>query len=236
MNRYWLINNDKIIRMDSVDKDSVEYKYLTSNGWKFKKEELICSDDEMYKFLDKNGPSDMETIKKAFPNYRDEELRYALSSLVYTARTVEPMNGLGTLGVFVTAKHQKSWNNKILKYREDKKKQVSLPDLPNPDVEPISTCDNKTKIIDLSTAKSDKTAKESTEEHVEKEIKATISLTKVAQKELRKNIIEKATKENLYGFDTYIISLGVESVCYWNEYLDNFKRKLILTEIKKKST
>jgi hypothetical protein len=222
--------------MDSVDKNSDEYKYLINNGWKIKREDLICTDNEMYAFLDKNGPSDMETIKKAFPNYKEEELRYALSSLIYTAKTIEPMSGIGTSGVFVTSRHQKNWNNKILKHREDKKKQVSLPDLPNPDVEPISTCD-KPKVVDLSMARCDKAVEEEIKTPDEKETKiASIQLTKIVQKELRKSIIEKATKENLHNFDNYIISLGDESKCYWNEYLDDFKRKLILTEIKKKTS
>ncbi|CAK0760515.1 hypothetical protein CCP1ISM_90023 [Azospirillaceae bacterium] len=234
MIRFWMIKNDMTARIDLLNKETEEFKFLSNNGWKVKREELVCTEAEMYQFLDKNGPSDIEVIKAAFPKYLESDLRNALGVLVYTAKTVDTMNGIkgGMTGVFVTARHQKSWAGKIQKCRADNK-PVSMCDIPNPDVDPISTCDNKPKVADVVIIKH---SEEPEEPEPVADIKASINLPKVVQKMLRKNIIEKSLAENLHNFDAFIDGLGAEYKCYWNEYLDDFKRKLILTEIKKKST
>lgn len=233
MHRYWMIKDDRLARIDADDKDSDEYKFLIEKGWKVKFEELICTDDEMHKFLDKVGPSDFEEIKKAFPKHKDSELRNALSSLVYTAKTVDTMHGLTgkAFGVFVTARYQKNWAEKIAKHRSENK-PILMVDLPCPDTDPISTC-NKVKVSDeIRTKPSPESSAEV--ENISKPLHS-IELTKVTQKEMRKNIIDKSTKENLHDFNSFIDGLDQNHKCYWNEYLDDFKRKLIITEIKKKT-
>ncbi len=230
-----MIKNDMKARIDLPNADSDEYKFLTNNGWKVRLEELICTENEIYEFLDKNGPSDFETIKAAFPKHSSSELTHTIGVLVYSAKTVDTMNGInGMSGVFVTARHQKNWANKIQKKRNDNK-PVSMCDLPCPDVDPIST-NNKTKISDIvnSTISSDKSETPEAEPESTPDIKASINLPKIVQKTLRKSIIENAT--SLINFNSYISNLSPEHQCYWNEYLDDFKRKLILTEIKKKLT
>lgn len=226
-----MTKNDMMIRMDSPNKDSEEFKFLSEKGWKVKREEGYCTDDEMYKFLDKNGPSDMEQIQAAFPKHKEDDLRHAIGSLLYTAHTVDAMNGLKGigLGVFVTAKHQKNWAEKIQKHR-NANKPVSMCDLPNPDVEPVSTCENKPKVLDIIHTKSNI----QDESVVVEEVRASMVFTKVVQREIRNEIMAKATKEHLHDFNQYINSLEPKHKCYWNEYLDDFRRKLILTEIRKR--
>jgi hypothetical protein len=231
MNRYWLIKNDMVARIDSPNKESDEFKFLINNGWKLKRNEPYCTDNEMYQFLDKNGPSTMDEIKKAFPNHTEDDLRHALGVLIYTAKSVDTMNGIkGMSGVFVTARYQKNWAAKIQKQRNNNN-PISMCDLPNPDVDQVSTID-KPKILDNIVIKQDDIDKIS-DHDIKKS--TSIDLPKVVQKLLRKEIVDKSSKENLYNFDNFINSLSKEHICYWNEYLDDFKKKLILTEIKKKT-
>jgi hypothetical protein len=230
-----MIKNDMKARIDLPGADSDEYKFLIKNGWSVKREELICTENEMYQFLDKNGPADIEEIKKAFPKHSEDDLRNAIGTLVYTAKTVDSMNGIKggmSLGVFVTSRHQKNWANKVQRHRNSNK-PVSMCDYPNPDVDIISTCENKPKVADVvnSTVTTDESPEVAAPEVT---VNASITLPKVVQKMLRKDIIEKAASTS--NFDAYISSLSPEHKCYWNEYLDDFKRKLILTEIKKKLT
>lgn len=234
MNRYWMIKNDMKVRIDLPSVDSDEYNFLIKNGWNVKREELICTETEMYQFLDKNGPSDIDEIKKAFPKHSEHDLRNALGVLVYTAKTVDTMNGIKggmSLGVFVTSRHQKNWANKVQRHRNNNK-PVSMCDIPCPDVDIVTACENKPKVADIVNSSVTTDEPEDTVQKVV--VNASIILPKVVQKMLRKEIIDKATSTS--NFDSYVSSLSPEHKCYWNEYLDDFKRKLILTEIKKKLT
>lgn len=211
MKQLTFVKNGRRARIDAENESDVVVKALIGDGWELKHTDLILTDSELLVFLDSNGPTSGEEIHAHFGvNFGSMTIESAISNLCHFD-FVRPMRALvGMRGVYVSKKH-------VEKHAADLAgKIIGSEPVPMQSYEDVAAVDTSSVVPAVS--------------------KAVVEVSKAEGKRQRANIISAAAKDDLLG-DSFRASfwdkMDSEAQAYWDS-LDSFKRKLIVTEIKKK--
>lgn len=211
MIRFSLAKNIRKAWMDADSDSDPDLKALLDSGWSIKRTDIIMSDSELAVFLDANGPISINDIYVHFEkDYKPGAVDVAVANL-FAGGYIQSMRALNSIsGVYVSKKH-------VERHRE------AIGNLTR-GAEPVPFLVEEDIVVVDTTAVVPKAIED-------------IQLTKADGKRQRAIIIDMAKPEHILGSSfrtSFWDNMPKEAVSYWNA-LDQFRQKLIITEIKKKA-